>query len=202
MKGNKNMSKEYDEYLKEHIENVGTALNWMLRHDIIPESLNNDGWRWNWGATAISHDASKRSVEEYDAYDDYFYGKEGKDEDDISVIDSAFDYAWLHHIHNNPHHWQHWILYEDEGKIKALEMPAKEVYEMIADWWSFSWKSKNLSEMFNWYEEHKDKMVLHPNTRALVEKILEQIKAGIEKDHDIFKRAAEEIQGELKEDHA
>lgn len=169
------MSKEYDEYLQEHIANVGKGIQWMRQHEILPESLG-DGWSWNWDAISIAHDDSKHSIEEYEAYDDYFYGKEGKDEDDISVIDSAFDYAWLHHIHCNSHHWQHWILFEDEGNIKTLEMPVKDVYEMIADWWSFSWKSGNLSEIFDWYEKHKDKMKLHPMTRELVEKILEQIR--------------------------
>ena len=46
---------------------------------------------------------------------------------------------------------------------------------MIADWWSFSHKTGNLREIFDWYEKHKG-MVLHPNTRKLVESILDKIK--------------------------
>jgi hypothetical protein len=122
------------------------------------------------------HDASKFLPEEYNAYDDYFYGKEGKDEDDIAVIDAAFDYAWLHHIHHNPHHWQHWVLMEDEGKTKPLEMERISVYEMIADWWSFSLAKGDTKEIFKWYEEHKDKMLLHEKTRTLVEDILRRMK--------------------------
>lgn len=168
------MSKEYDIYLKEHIRNVGEALKWMRDREIIPDKLDDNGV-WSWEGIGLAHDTSKYFVEEYDAYDDYFYGKEGKDEDDISVIDEAFDYAWLHHIHANPHHWQYWVLIEDEGKIKALEMPNVYVYEMIADWWSFSWKTGNLREIFDWYEKHREKIQLHPETRKLVDKTLKAI---------------------------
>jgi len=160
------MSRQYDEYLKEHIGNVKQAVLWMQQHDIIPNSEN---------AMSLQHDNSKYEPEEYEAYDDYFYGKDGKDEDDIQVIKDTFDYAWLHHIHHNPHHWQHWLLFEDEGNAKALEMPEKYVYEMIADWWSFSWAKDDLKTIFLWYEEHKPKMKLHPKTLTLVEKILKQI---------------------------
>lgn len=163
------MSKKYDEYLKEHRENVKKGIDWLYDHDIIPEHLFGD-----------DHDASKDTKEEYEAYDDYFYGDpEGKDEDDIRVIQDSFDYAWLHHIHNNPHHWQYWVLIDDDGSVTPLEMPKKAVYEMIADWWSFSWKEKNLNKIFDWYERHKDKMTMHPKTRKLVEDILEKIKKEI-----------------------
>ena len=165
------MSREqYLEYLRDHISNVIKAMHWLIDHDIAPLGVPS-------GANDLlglvqSHDYSKYSREEFSAYDDYFYGKEGHDEDDIAVIDSTFDYAWLHHIHWNPHHWQHWVLMEDEGKVKPLEMPECYVYEMIADWWSFSFKKGNLYEIFDWYNEHKKKMVLHENTRKLVEEIL------------------------------
>jgi hypothetical protein len=164
------MSQQYDEYLHEHISNVQKAFWWMVDHGVIPPHLP--------GSVDIlmMHDDSKYQAEEYDAYDDYFYGKEGKDEDDIQVIDSSFDYAWLHHIHHNPHHWQYWVLIGDDEGPKALEMPVSYAYEMIADWWSFSWKGGNLHEIFNWYEAHKDKMILHPNTRIIVEDALNQMR--------------------------
>ena len=55
-------------------------------------------------------------------------------------------------------------------------MPYEYVVEMICDWWSFSFKQGNLKEIFNWYENHKAKMILHENTRKLVEEILGRIK--------------------------
>ena len=160
------MSDKYNCYLQEHIENVRNGLDWMWEHDIVKDYPD-----------VSQHDKSKYLDEEYEAYDDYFYGKEGKDEDDISVINDCFDYAWLHHIHNNPHHWQYWLLYEDnnDGKPKALEMEEKYVIEMIADWWSFSWAKGDLTEIFKWYDSHVDKIILHKKTRKLVEDILSKM---------------------------
>lgn len=165
------MSKEYDAYLSDHIYNVHRAWNWLEEHGIIPPHMSYEGMK-----LFLNHDESKQDDEEYDAYDDYFYGKDGKDEDDIAVIDMAFKYAWLHHIHHNPHHWQYWVLINDDEGTVALEMPEGYVFEMIADWWSFSWKSGNLKEIFDWYDNHKEKMILHEKTRTLVERVLKAIK--------------------------
>ena len=166
------MSKEYDEYLKGHIDAVADAAMWMCEH--LPAAF--DGLTvvevLEFSANVCTHDASKRGSEEYDAYDAYFYGD--KDED-------AFNRAWLHHIHHNPHHWQHWLLVSDDGKsgdpekVTALEMPKVAALEMVADWWSFSWRSGNLREVFAWYEEHKDGIILHESTREYVESVLAEI---------------------------
>ena len=115
-----------------------------------------------------------RGIEAHiDAYDEYFYGA-GKNENE-------FNYAWLHHIHNNPHHWQYWILREDDGDTIPLEMPYNYIIEMILDWWSFSWKSNNLYEIFNWYDEHKKTMILNENTKIIVESILKDMKEILDK---------------------
>ena len=96
------------------------------------------------------------------------------------MVKHGFDLAWLHHQHNNPHHWQHWLLREDDGNMKALEMPFNYVVEMICDWWSFSWTNGNLYEIFDWYKENKPKMLLHKNTEKLVEQILDILKTTME----------------------
>lgn len=165
------MSYEYDNYLKEHINNVKRAGLYLAENfcetDVF-SGVDLDEFhrllRW--------HDSTKYWPDEYSAYDAYFYGE--RDEE-------SFNFAWLHHIHNNPHHWQHWLLVNDDGelndqgKIVPLEMPKVYALEMIADWWSFSWKSGNLDEIFAWYNEHKDKIILHDNTRRYVESTLSAI---------------------------
>lgn len=165
------MSAEYNEYLNDHIRNVIRAFNWM--RDNLPEVF--DGVSVNMmGAQINAHDDSKWDDEEYQAYDNYFYGTKNKE------VKDAFYLAWLHHQHNNPHHWQHWLLQEDEGKLKALEMPKEYVIEMICDWWSFSWKKDKLTEIFDWYATNKPKMNLHQNTLQLVENILTKIRNKVE----------------------
>ena len=187
------MSIQYDMYLKAHRECVNHAisffLNWLDQtklNDILPK-LNTTELMQN----VYIHDASKNSQEEYDAYDDYFYADKRTTE-----IMQAFDYAWLHHLHNNPHHWQYWILKEDEGSVfnnsmiaKPLDIPDIFILEMLADWWSFSWKNfllshdkNDLYEVFNWYDEHVDKMLLHENTKKKVEDILSLIRGFLDSD--------------------
>ena len=162
------MSYKYDEYLYDHRMGVRKAYNWLIEHNIILPCLNEEA--------LLTHDYSKNSTEEYKAYDDYFYGNKS-----YNVV-KAFNYAWLHHIHNNPHHWQYWVLQHDDEPEEILEMPDNYIVEMICDWWSFSWKSGNLYELFDWYEKHKD-MKLAPNTRKRVENILEQIKMELDKEN-------------------
>ncbi len=169
------MSKQYDEYLREHIGGVRKAAQWMKDNLAITKELSRKECV-KFDYNVIRHDFSKYDSEEYDAYDAYFYGDK-----DVE----AFNRAWLHHIHNNPHHWQHWLLMNDDGKYRdpdkviPLEMPKVYALEMVADWWSFSWRSGNLTEMFDWYEEHKDNIILHPNTRRYVEGVLDEIRKGL-----------------------
>lgn len=120
----------------------------------------------------MAHDASKSDPEEYDAYDKYFYGGNRS----YQVVQD-FNYAWLHHIHNNPHHWQHWVLINDdpdEGEV-VMDMPYHYILEMICDWLSFSLSKGNMSEIFTWYEEHKNYMKLSDKTRKTVVYILGKI---------------------------
>ena len=97
-----------------------------------------------------------------------------------------FRYAWLYHIHRNPHHWQYWVLINDdpdEGEI-ILDMPYNYIIEMICDWWAFSWSKGNLNEIFDWYDKHKDYMKLSDATHKTVEDILSKIKKKLEEDEN------------------
>ena len=162
------MRDSYDMYLDEHIGGVKQAFNWLYNN--LPEIF--EGYDADYIGTVVAkHDQSKYEDEEYFAYCEYFYGN---NKNNTEVL-RDFDFAWLHHQHNNPHHWQHWLLREDDGDNKALEMPFEYVVEMIADHWSFSWRSGNLYEIFDWYKKNKSKMLLHTNTRTIYEKILNQI---------------------------
>lgn len=169
------MSEQYDAYLRTHTDAVEKAAAWMAENlDIVKELPRSEIDFFSF--VALVHDESKWSEDEYDAYDEYFYGNADED---------AFNRAWLHHIHRNKHHWQHWLLmnddgkYRDPGKVVPLEMPKVFALEMVADWWSFSWVSGNLSGMFDWYAEHKDNMIIHEKTREYVEAVLDEIRERI-----------------------
>ena len=162
------MSKQYTQYLTEHRKNVQKAFDWLYEHKIIEKNIKK---------RLENHDISKYTDAEYHAYDEYFYSDKPKTEE----IKNAFNLAWLHHIHKNPHHWQHWVLINDDEGTIGLEMPENYAIEMFCDWWSFSFKKNNLEEIFDWYEQHKNNMVLHENTRKFIENILKQIKSELKK---------------------
>lgn len=172
------MSSQYDNFLTEHKENVAKGFRWLQEN--IPEVIE-DGFEWQ---ICFNHDASKTDPEEYDAYDAYFYGNNRS----YSVVQN-FKKAWLRHIHNNPHHWQHWILINDDPKegMVVIDMPYIYVVEMICDWWSFSWTKGDLNEIFGWYEDRKDYMKLSANTQRSVEYILGKMKDKLE-EKDIDER--------------
>lgn len=176
------MSYDYDHYIHEHVASVNDGLIWMadkLDLEDIGFSQNDISNALN---EAIHHDQSKWGTSEYPQYDAYFYG--GNRSHKV-VMD--FKYAWLHHQHCNPHHWQYWILVNDDPKedILVLEMPKNYILEMIADWWTLSWRNENLYEIFDWYDEHKDYMLLHKNTRKLVEDLLHAIYEKLEEQDEL-----------------
>ena len=163
------MSYEYDRYLQQHRNNVKRGFEWLLTN--LPTVLTGQpdaSWQ-----IIFDHDSSKNNDDEYLAYDTYFYGNNRSYE-----VTEEFKRAWLLHIHRNPHHWQYWVLNNDdpnEGEV-ILDMPYNYIIEMICDWWSFSWQKGDLGEIFNWYDEHSDYIKLSPKTRKTVEDILEQMR--------------------------
>lgn len=167
------MSVQYDSYLEQHKSNVQKGFEWIKEK--LPELLT-DGIEWQ---TEFAHDYSKSNPDEYEAYDTYFYGGNRS----YKVVQD-FKRAWLLHIHRNPHHWQHWVLINDEPEegTVALDMPYNYILEMICDWWAFSWQKKDLFAIFDWYDEHKDYMKLSKNTRKTVEKILDAMKEKLTED--------------------
>lgn len=170
------MSWEYDNYLQQHKDNVRKGYEWIKVN--LPELLSgldiND-----MDALILNHDASKSELDEYNPYDNHFYGNRSY------AVERAFNYAWLLHLHRNPHHWQYWILHNDdpkEGEV-ILDMAYNYILEMICDWWAFSWTKGDLTEIFKWYDEHKDYMKLSDATRKTVNDILGKIKEELEKNH-------------------
>lgn len=127
----------------------------------------------------IIHDWSKFLPSEFLPYARKFYGAFPKDHNDVGVrnywytgrlqpqVDAEFDVAWLHHLHLNPHHHQHWVLRQDEDGTKRLPMPETYVREMVADWMGASRAYTGSWDMTNWLSDNLQKNVepnLHPAT--------------------------------------
>lgn len=124
----------------------------------------------------IVHDLSKFSFTEWFPYVETFYGDKPSPRDatgayDPSQVSQDFDYAWLHHQHSNPHHWQYWLLRGDCDAQKALPIPEVYLKEMMADWRGAG-RAQGKPDTAGWYLHNKDKMVMHPESRKWIEHCL------------------------------
>lgn len=166
------MSKEYNIYLEGHKTCVRRAYGWIKEY--LPELL--EKCSSDIDRQIERHDSSKYLPDEYEAYDKYFYNSNAYHMTHETL--QNFNKAWLLHIHRNPHHWQYWVLINDDPEegIDILDMPYDYIIEMICDWWSFSWAKGDLFEIFKWYDEHKNHIRLSYKTRKTVQNILMKMK--------------------------
>lgn len=120
---------------------------------------------------ALLHDASKFLPSEWTPYVECFYAPDGSKRYNETP---AFNAAWNRHQKRNLHHYQAWILTMDDGGSFPLPMPMKYVLEMVADWVGASIAIKGSNKVAEWYSENWFKMNLHPDTRYVVEEMLQQ----------------------------
>ena len=165
-------------------------LRYVLRHKwYVSIQCFKQGLFWR----GLVHDLSKFRFSEWFPYTNHFYGEDshhkdgshqpkgisrGRDETGYykptDTGDKAFDFAWLLHQKRNDHHWQWWILPEDEGGIVVLEMSTKARLEMVCDWCGASQAQgrDGWSGVVKWYRKNHRRMQLHPETRRWVQEFL------------------------------
>lgn len=128
----------------------------------------------------IKHDWSKYSPTEFIAGARYY--QDGKRSPNFGQKEAeGYSAAWLHHKGRNKHHFEYWIdypIHPDEG-LQGMPMPVKYVVEMFCDRVAAS-KNYNKdtysdSHPLAYYERGKNHYVMHPETRALLEKLLHML---------------------------
>jgi len=128
----------------------------------------------------VLHDWSKLLPSEFIPYARFFGHASPRDETGYykptETGDSAFDFAWLLHQKKNRHHWQFWILPEDEGGMKVLPMPDRYRKEMLADWRGAG-RAQGTPDTVAWWAKNKHKMRFHSETHAWIENSLSPVKA-------------------------
>lgn len=144
----------------------------------------------------LTHDWSKFTPAEWGPYVQKFYGRAQAERQaeaqqrttgalyravvwDQAAVDAAFDAAWNHHQKCQPHHWQYWCLVtdSDEPRLRALEIPEHYAREMVADWCGAGRAYTGRWDVAGWYAANADKMVMHPDTRVLVGRLLGAVAA-------------------------
>lgn len=163
-------------------------LSYVVRHKwFVARGCFRRGLYWQ----GIVHDWSKFLPGEWVPYAQFFYGGMPRNEADrktagdvlgydpypshnvVERVRRNFDRAWLKHQHRSPHHWQHWVLREDSGAIKLLEMPRRYALEMLADWDGAGRAiTGKWGDTPTWYAKNRDKIQLAPETRAFVDRAL------------------------------
>ena len=120
----------------------------------------------------MNHDASKFSPEEFVGYALHFKGGGAPD---------LFSRAWLHHIHHNPHHWQHWIFsdgYTPKGsnvENGCIEMPDLYALEMAADWMGASYAYTGSWDMAEWLSKNTPRIRVHSKTAQYLYGVLDSM---------------------------
>ena len=172
-------TKAYENYIKNHINNVIEAYNHFfipildldVRNDIKFAILQ-------CGKQIYKHDQSKWFPEEFDAYRKYFYptDKEKANKNFKILIKSEFDKAWEHHHKNNGHHPEHWNKQND----CFINMPLVYIIEMMCDWYAMS---KHFgTDCYEWWKNaEKERSFMTQNTIDMVEDLF-HITAAYEKD--------------------
>jgi len=166
-------------------------LSYVVRHKFwVTYYCFKDGLIWR----GLKHDLSKFRPSEWFPYANYFYGPKGPEHQmkrkeqggyykPYKTGDQKFDFAWLLHQKRNDHHWQWWVLPEDEGGVYALPMKEAAVREMVCDWRGASRAQGYGDNTPAWYQKNKGRMKLHHQSRIMVEQKLVKI-FGLEKMKD------------------
>lgn len=127
----------------------------------------------------LLHDLSKYSWTEFSVGVKYYQGNRSPNNAEREA--KGYTSAWLHHKGRNKHHLEYWIDYSlnpEEG-LAGMEMPVNYVVEMFCDriaaCKNYNPDTYTEDAPLAYYERGKNKYPMHPNTRALLEKLLHML---------------------------
>ena len=156
-------NKKYKDYIDEHKNNIEKV--WRAIKPILIEKYNINMIAINAIDKNIEHhDDSKFSKHEFEPYGEFYYpiGKKNKDD---------YDKAWLHHIQNNKHHWNHWLIVNSPTEIIPTTMPFIYIIEMLIDWSSMSLKFGD--DVKKYYNKNKKDIIIDKKTKETINKFID-----------------------------
>ena len=123
----------------------------------------------------LRHDLSKYSLTEFIPGAKYYAGTRSPNE--VEREQTGYSAAWLHHKGRNRHHYEYWMDYNPETKrMEPVEMPLKYVKEMfcyrVAASKIYQGKNYTTEHPLQYFQRAKSRILIHPNTSALLEKLL------------------------------
>lgn len=139
----------------------------------------------------IIHDWTKFLPSEWTPYVHYFYRKDLQEAEmrqgmsDYGVLEAApygvfiedrFNMAWNLHQKRNKHHWQYWVLMNDDGPVWPMPIPDRYMREMVADWCGAGRAITGKWDVRTWYDKNKDKIQIR--NKELVEILITQFETA------------------------
>lgn len=125
----------------------------------------------------LLHDLSKFSPAEFLVGVRYYQGNRSPNNAEREAI--GYSSAWLHHKGRNKHHYEYWIDYstkEIKGGMAPAKMPEKYVVEMLMDriaaCKTYNGGSYTQRDPLSYYLKGKENAPIHPETKALLERLL------------------------------
>ena len=139
-------------------------------------------WKVGLYRQGLLHDLSKYSPTEFFVGARYFQGN--RSPNNAEREDLGYSSSWLHHKGRNRHHFEYWVDYnlrgkEGESPLIPVKMPGRYVVEMLMDRIAASkiYKGENYTDQspLEYYNQGNTRPFMHPETAALLEKLLHML---------------------------
>lgn len=118
----------------------------------------------------LIHDLRKFLPYEFFADMKFFYG----DSDD-DYIKLEFDVALNHKQKFNKHHWQYWVVKNEDGDMEYLPIPKKYLDLMLADWIGANKAINSKNDIKSWYLRNKDKILMNDESKKYLEEKIDNM---------------------------
>ncbi len=144
------------------------------RHKVIA-NCKRAGILWQ----GLRHDLSKYTPTEFIPGAKYFQGTRSPNEKERELYGCSS--AWMHHKGRNRHHYEYWNDYNPKTKnIENVEMPLRFVAEMFCDRVAaskiYNGDAYTDAHPYLYFLRIKGKHRMHPNTEALLDKLLTMLR--------------------------
>ena len=157
--------------------NIWNHFSTITRHrNLVRKHCFQIGLYWQ----GLTHDLSKYSPEEFWTGVRYYQGNRSPNAAERETV--GYSRAWLHHKGRTKHHYEYWIdisSHKEEGLV-GNKMPLRYVAEIVCDRIAacevYKGKAYTSAAPLEYYEYTKNYITIHPQTRALLEKLLHMLK--------------------------
>lgn len=137
----------------------------------------------------LLHDLSKYQPDEFIGGARYFTGT--RSPNDLQRREHGYSSAWMHHKGRNKHHFEYWTDYNPQTHMmEPVKMPLKFVIEMFCDRVAackiYQGEKYTDNSPLEYYRRGEDFMTIHPDTKALLEKLTVMLSENGEKDTFLY----------------